>query len=61
MSTEEEREILDLIDYAAAKQSQRRFDDLDRLADVGDRMIAQQAALKAIHDTTPDFLEAEAV
>lgn len=69
MSTEEERDIIDLIDYAATKQSKRLFDDLDRLVDVGDRMIAQSittASAKAENvdeimegKTLADFMKAE--
>jgi len=50
VSTEEERELIDLIDYASTKQSKRRFDDLDRLVDVGDRIVAQHAAIAAIKE-----------
>lgn len=42
---EPEDEILDLIDKAETRQFGRDIDKLERLVDIGDRIVAQQAVL----------------
>lgn len=44
MATPEE-EVLDLIDKAQTQQFARDINQLERLVDVGDRIVAQQAVL----------------
>jgi hypothetical protein len=59
MSTPED-EILDLIDRASVQQSSRDINQLERLVDVGDRIVAQQAMLMgAKKDLSSDPTEAE--
>lgn len=55
----DESEILDLIDLAATKQFDRDIRQLERLADVGDRIVAQQAVWQATQDEAADPTTAE--
>lgn len=50
----EPTDILDLIDKADTRQFDRDITKLERLADVGDRIVAQQAALIAIREKGSD-------
>lgn len=42
-----EEEVLDLIDKANTQQFARDINQLERLVDVGDRIVAQQALMAA--------------
>ena len=43
----DEDEVLDLIDKASTQQFARDINQLERLVDVGDRIVAQQAVMMA--------------
>jgi hypothetical protein len=51
---DQERSILELLDAAAVGSTRREIDQAHQLLDLGDRVIAQQAALAEIKTPTPD-------
>lgn len=66
MSTEEEREIIELIHLADTRRSEADINHLNRLVDVGDRIIAQRILLDGVAselegELSPDFPETETV
>jgi hypothetical protein len=50
----EATEVLDLIDKADTRQFERDIQKLERLVDVGDRIVAQQAVLAAAKEEGSD-------
>lgn len=55
---EDERGILRLLDASNRMQTERQLDELDRLLDVGDRILAQRIVKDAAASSDPTTAEA---